>query len=54
MEEDILGDGRYKLNTWLKALFRIINRKIMQGGISKAEYKIDHEEARNGLMEHVC
>ena len=48
MEEDILGDGRYKLNTpWLKALFRIINRKIIhEGGISKAEYKIDHEEAR--------
>jgi len=48
MEEDILGDGSYKLNTpWLKALFRIINRKIIhEGGISKAEFKIDHQEAR--------
>ena len=47
MEEDILGDGRYKLNTpWLKALFRINRKIIHEGGISKAEYKIDHEEAR--------
>ena len=56
MEDDILNDGKYKLNTpWLKALFRIINRKIIhEGGVSKAAIKIDHDEAKkwfNGTPE---
>ena len=54
MEEDIIGDGRYKLNTpWLKALFRIINRKIIHKlAFLKQNTKSTMKKQENGLMEH--
>ena len=48
IEEDLMGNGKHKLNSsWLRAIFRIINRKIIiEGGVSKAQIEIDRDEAK--------
>ena len=47
MENDIMGDGKFKLDSsWLRAIYRIVNRKIIhEGGVSKVQFEINESES---------
>ena len=56
IEKDILGDKRFKLDSpWLRAIYRMINRKIIhEGGVSKVQFDIDESESQkwfNGVPD---
>jgi hypothetical protein len=53
IEKDILDDGKFKLDSlWLRAIYRIINRKIIhEGGVSKVQFDIDESESQKWFNE---
>lgn len=53
IEKDILGDNRFKLDSpWLRAIYRMINRKIIhEGGASKVQFDIDESESQKWFNE---